>query len=70
MKALGALGFQVVRKGNHIVLVRDEPDGTATGLALPNHRRIKGVTLLSAVTRAGVMREDLVEALIGRRGDR
>lgn len=69
LKALQSLGFHVVRSGTHIVLVRDEPDGTVTGLAIPSHRRVKGVTLLSAVTRAGVTREELAKALTGRNDD-
>jgi predicted RNA binding protein YcfA (HicA-like mRNA interferase family) len=39
---LEELGFQLVREGNHIAMVRDDPDGTRTPLTLPNHATIKG----------------------------
>lgn len=32
LKTLEALGFVVVRRGNHISLVRNSPDGTMTPL--------------------------------------
>ena len=35
--ALEALGFRLLREGNHIALIRDNPDGTRTPLTLPNH---------------------------------
>jgi hypothetical protein len=30
IKALGRLSFRVVREGNHIAMVRENPDGTRT----------------------------------------
>lgn len=45
IKALEALGFEVVREGNHISMVRENPNGTRTPLTLPNHSHIKGSTL-------------------------
>lgn len=39
IKALGILGFRVVREREHIALVRDNPDGTQTPLTMPNHAR-------------------------------
>jgi predicted RNA binding protein YcfA (HicA-like mRNA interferase family) len=44
LKALERLGFQLVREGSHIAMVRENPDGTRTPLTMPNHRRIKGST--------------------------
>jgi len=38
LKALERLGFQLVREGNHIARVRENPDGTRTPLTMPNHR--------------------------------
>ena len=38
--ALESLGFSLVRKGNHIAMIRDNPDGTRTPLTIPNHRKI------------------------------
>ena len=42
IKALERLGFRLVREGNHIAMVRENPDGTRTPLTMPNHRRITG----------------------------
>jgi len=45
IKALESLGFKIVRVGNHISMVRENPDGTKIPLTIPNHERIKGSTL-------------------------
>ena len=37
MSTLERLGFPVVREGNHIAMVRENPDGTRTPLTMPNH---------------------------------
>jgi hypothetical protein len=37
MTALELLGFKTVREGNHIAMIRDNPDGTRTPLTIPNH---------------------------------
>jgi len=57
IKAFERLGFQLVREGNHIALVRENPDGTRTPLTMPNHRRIKGSTLRTILTQAGIYRD-------------
>ena len=44
IKVLERLGFRLVREGNHMAMVRENPDGTRTPLTMPNHRRIKGST--------------------------
>ena len=62
IKAFERLGFQVVREGNHIAMVRDNPDGTRTPLTMPNHRRIKGSTLRTILTQAGISREAFANA--------
>jgi predicted RNA binding protein YcfA (HicA-like mRNA interferase family) len=62
LRALQALGFTVVRTGNHISLVRHEPDGTATPMTLPGHRTIKGSTLRTALTQGGISRDDFLRA--------
>jgi predicted RNA binding protein YcfA (HicA-like mRNA interferase family) len=56
IKALERLGFRIVREGNHIAMVRENPDGTRTPLTMPNHRRIKGATLRTILTQAGIPR--------------
>jgi predicted RNA binding protein YcfA (HicA-like mRNA interferase family) len=39
IKALHALGFETVREGNHIAMVRQNPDGSRTPLTMPNHKK-------------------------------
>ena len=56
------LGFAVVREGNHIAMVRDNPDGTRTPLTMPNHSRIKGSTLRTILTQAGIARDEFLKA--------
>lgn len=63
IKALARLGFQVVRKGNHIALLRTNDDGTRTPLTIPNHRRIKGSTLRTILTQSGISRDEFLAAL-------
>ena len=62
LKSLELLGFALVREGNHIAMIRHNPDGTGTPLTLPNHRKIKGSTLRSIITQAGISREDFLKA--------
>jgi hypothetical protein len=40
LAALEALGFRLVREGNHIAMLRENDDGTRTPLTLPNHRTL------------------------------
>lgn len=60
LKTLEALGFQIVRTGNHIALIRSNPDGTTTSLTMPNHPKIKGPTLRTICTQAGISREEFL----------
>ena len=62
VKALEKLGFQIVREREHIALVRENPDGTKTPLTMPNHSRIKGSTLRTICTQAGISRDDFLKA--------
>jgi predicted RNA binding protein YcfA (HicA-like mRNA interferase family) len=62
LKALELLGFVVVRTGNHISMVRHNPDGSSTPLTLPNHLTIKGSTLRSICTQSGISRESFIAA--------
>jgi len=62
IKAFESLGFRLVREGNHIAMVRENPDRTRTPLTMPNHRRIKGATLRRICTQAGIPRDDFLEA--------
>ena len=60
--ALENPGFQLIRTGNHISMVRDNPDGTRTPLTMPNHRSLKASTLRTILTQAGISRDDFLNA--------
>lgn len=60
IKTLQRLGFQIVREGNHIAMLRANPDGSRTPLTLPNHRYIKGSTLRTILTQAQISRDDFL----------
>ena len=60
-ETLERLGFCLVRKGNHIALIRENLDGTRTPLTMPNHRRIKGSTLRTILTQVGISRDEFLE---------
>jgi predicted RNA binding protein YcfA (HicA-like mRNA interferase family) len=60
IKALEHLGFRLVREGNHLALIRDNPDGSKTPMTLPNHRRIKGSTLRTILTQSGISRDEFL----------
>lgn len=62
IRTLERLGFQLVREGNHIAMVRENPDGTRTPLTMPNHRTIKSSTLRTILTQSGISREDFLNA--------
>lgn len=62
LNALQKLGFQLVREREHIAMVRNNADGTVTPLTLPNHREIKGSTLRTICTQAGISRNDFLAA--------
>lgn len=62
IKALEDLGFQLVRRGNHISMVRENADGSRTPLTMPAHSRIKGSTLRTILTQAGISREEFLKA--------
>jgi len=51
-RALGILGFSVVREENHISMLRHNPDGSRTPLTMPNHRTLKASTLRTILTQA------------------
>lgn len=62
IKALQALGFNLVREGNHIAMRRENPDGSSTPLTMPNHAKIKAPTLRTICAQAGIKREDFLKA--------
>ncbi|MBE3039785.1 MAG: type II toxin-antitoxin system HicA family toxin [Chloroflexi bacterium] len=65
IKALERLGFHMVRKGNHIAMLRQNEDGTDTPLTMPNHRTIKSSTLRTILSQSGISRDDFLEAYEG-----
>lgn len=62
LRALLRLGFEVVREREHISLIRRNADGTTTPATIPNHRLLKGSTLKSVCTQAGIDRDTFVSA--------
>ena len=62
VRALAALGFAAVREGAHIAMDRANPDGTRTPLTMPNHPTLKGSTLRTICTQAGIDRDDFLAA--------
>jgi predicted RNA binding protein YcfA (HicA-like mRNA interferase family) len=61
VRTLTHLGFQVIREREHIAMVRENPDGTRTPLTMPNHPRIKGSTLRTICTQAGIPRNEFIK---------
>ena len=45
INTLEQLGFNIIREGNHVAMLRHNPDGTKTPLTMPNHPQIKKSTL-------------------------
>jgi len=62
VKALEALGFRLVREGNHVAMERVNADGTRTPLTMPNHPTLKASTLRTILTQAGISRDDFLKA--------
>lgn len=61
VEAFKKLGFTVLREGNHIALERINTDGTRTPMTIPNHRVIKGSTLRTICSQAGISRQDFLD---------
>ncbi len=62
VRALKALGFALVREGNHVAMVRENADGTRTPLTMPGHRRIKGSTLRNMLRQSKIPRNEFLRA--------
>ncbi|MBN4051347.1 type II toxin-antitoxin system HicA family toxin [bacterium AH-315-M05] len=60
IKTFESLGFEIVREGNHISMIRENPDGSSTPLTMPNHKKIKGSTLRTICRQSGISREDFL----------
>jgi predicted RNA binding protein YcfA (HicA-like mRNA interferase family) len=59
--ALQDMAFSLVREGNHIAMIRENPDGTSTPLTMPNHKQLKASTLRTILTQAGISREEFLQ---------
>ena len=62
IKTLELLGFSIIREREHIVMIKNNEDGTKTPLTMPNNSQIKSSTLRSICTQAGISREDFLAA--------
>lgn len=62
VKALQALGFTTIREAEHIAMSRKNRDNTTTPLTMPNHPRIRGSTLRTICTQAGIPRDEFLAA--------
>lgn len=60
--ALERLGFKLLREGNHISMIRENPDGTNTPLTMPNHPSLKKSTLRTILTQSGISRDAFLKA--------
>jgi predicted RNA binding protein YcfA (HicA-like mRNA interferase family) len=61
ISALEQLGFEKIREGNHIAMLRRNPNGTRTPLTMPNHPKIKKSTLRTILTQTGISRDDFLK---------
>ena len=57
-----ALGFDVVREGNHVAMRRQRSGRGSDFLTIPNQPTIKASTLRTILTQAGIPREDFLRA--------
>jgi predicted RNA binding protein YcfA (HicA-like mRNA interferase family) len=63
IRALGRLGFQVVRqRGSHVVLRKDTDSG-AIGCSVPVHKELALGTLRGVLKQAGVALDDFLKVL-------
>jgi predicted RNA binding protein YcfA (HicA-like mRNA interferase family) len=62
IKAFELLGFEIVHEREHIVMQRENEDGTVTPLVMPNQSDIKSGTLRAICTQVGGSREEFLEA--------
>jgi len=62
IRTFESLGFRIIREREHIVMVRDNPDGSQTPLVMPNQAQIKSGTFRAICTQIGVYREEFLKA--------
>ncbi len=62
IKVFELLGFRIVREREHIVMVRENEDGSKTPLVMPNQSQIKSGTLRAICNQVGISREEFLAA--------
>jgi len=62
VKTFERLGFELIREGNHIAMLRENLDGTRTPLTMPNHPTIKKSPLRTILTQARIPRDEFLDA--------
>jgi predicted RNA binding protein YcfA (HicA-like mRNA interferase family) len=62
LAAVAKLGFRIIREREHIALERINEDKTRTRMTIPNHRTLRGSTLRSICTQAGVSCDEFLAA--------
>jgi predicted RNA binding protein YcfA (HicA-like mRNA interferase family) len=62
IRAFELFGFEVIREREHIVMKRENEDGTETPLIMPNHLNIKAGMLRAMYTQVNVSREEFLQA--------
>ncbi|MEH1943532.1 MAG: type II toxin-antitoxin system HicA family toxin [Nostoc sp.] len=62
IKAFELLGFHIIREREHIVMVRENEDGSQTPLVMPNQSQIKSGTLRSICTQVAISRDEFLTA--------
>jgi predicted RNA binding protein YcfA (HicA-like mRNA interferase family) len=61
INTLEQLGFRLVREGNHIAMLKENPDGTRTPLTIPNHPVLKKSTLRTILNQSKISRDDFLK---------
>jgi predicted RNA binding protein YcfA (HicA-like mRNA interferase family) len=61
LRALQAMGFELVREGLHLALRRRNTDGPVTPLTRPNYPTIKGSTLRTICRQSDIPREEFLK---------
>ena len=62
VKTFELLGFELIREGNHIAMLKENPDGTRTPLTMPNHPTIKKSTPRTILTQTRIPRDKFLDA--------
>ncbi|MDZ8029830.1 type II toxin-antitoxin system HicA family toxin [Nostoc sp. DedSLP04] len=62
IKAFEFLRFRIVREREHIVMIRENEDGSQTPLVMPNQSQIKSGTLRAICSQVGISRDEFLTA--------